>query len=85
MKQLSSERLTHDGVTFELRVMMDDVGYQVFVIAGGRTLGRYSVALETAADFAIYLGSWSGLNPVEELVKIAKNDIVAGHLMPPQP
>jgi len=80
MKQLSTERFTHDGREYEIRVTMDDTSYRVVTLAGGRPLGRYSVAFERAADFDLYVGSWSGLNPVEELVKIAKNDIVTGHV-----
>lgn len=60
---------------------MDETGYRVQTFSDGRLLGRYSVPFEDESKFDTYAGKvYTGTSAVDELVKIAKSDVVLGHV-----
>ena len=77
MKPVRTEQFTHENAQYETRVSMDETGYRVQTFRDDRPLGiRYSVTFEKASDFEYYAGT----SAVDELVKIAQNDVVLGHV-----
>jgi hypothetical protein len=72
-----------DGEEYEIRTMPDQQAQQlvVAIFKGNQRIGpRYMVSFETAGDFNYYTGD----HALEELVKLAKNDLDSGVVRPAQ-
>ena len=81
MRPVRTEQFTHENAQYEAQVSMDETGYRVQTFRDGRLLGRYSVTFEKESNFETYAGrAYTGTSAVDELVKIAKSDVVLGHV-----
>lgn len=73
---MHSEKFTHNGVAYEVRVIYDGESVYVKAFQGNRPANRfrYSATIELVQDMAAVLGT----DAVKHLIEIAKQDLITG-------
>ena len=73
---MHSEKFTHNGVSYEVRVIYDGESVYVKAFQGNRPANRfrYSATIELVQDMAAVLGT----DAVKHLIEIAKQDLITG-------
>ncbi len=71
---MQTEKFSHEGKEFEVRVISDGQSVYVKVFSSGNPVNgyRYEVTLETVHDAATV----TGLDAVKHLIEIAKADVI---------